>query len=327
MAEEPLLSVILTTYTTDRLNDLFEVLDSLNTQSYKNIEIIFVAERAPELMDKFKEYVKTKNIPNAEVFFNHEKPGLSVARSLGAKKSTGGIIAFTDDDVILPPNWAEGMVKIYDDESIIGVTGPAFPLWKDGEADWLPKEFYWIISCTDWSNLHKLTDVRNVWGMNMSFRREAFISSGGFLPDIGGIQGKRLHSEEVELSERIRRITKKRIVFSPDVTVQHKVYKYRLTPRYIAKTSYWIGYTRQGLKRIVRKNKQEENPLRVEYQLLGNILTKLPTDILKTFFRKPSSAFRKASVTIIALSSVAFGYYYYSINDFFNRLSLKRRRI
>ncbi len=51
----PLLSVVLTTRTTDRLNDLYELLDSLKAQSYKNIEVVFLAEKLTELMDKVRE--------------------------------------------------------------------------------------------------------------------------------------------------------------------------------------------------------------------------------------------------------------------------------
>jgi glycosyltransferase involved in cell wall biosynthesis len=259
------------------------------------------------------------------VVFNSKEPGLSAARNIGIAEAKGDIIAFADDDAVLTENWAEEMVKTYLDQSIIGVTGPALPLWQDVNACWLPKEFYWIIGCTAWSNLNRITDVRNVWGMNMSFQREAFEMVGGFSLDIGGLQGKRIHGEEVELSQRIKKETKKRIVYNPEVRVHHKVYKYRLIPRYIAKTSYWIGYTRQSLKRLAGDTETESDILYVEHRLLRNIVTGIPLDILKTCFRNPLAAFRKVSVTIISISSVAYGYYYNAVEHFLRGLISKKK--
>lgn len=316
MTDSPLLSIVITSYSMDRLKDVAELLDSIKTQPYPNVETIFVAERSTELMEQVRSYASQNNISALKVLFNCGDPGLSAARNVGIKEAIGDIIAFVDDDVIPFPDWAEEMVKTYEDETIIGATGPALPLWKDGEADWLPKEFDWIISCTAFSEWDQLTDARSVWGMNMSFRKEAFALAGGFSTDIGGIQGKRLHSEEVELSDRIRRQTKKRIVFNPKVRVEHKVYKYRLAPKYIARTSYWMGYTRHGLKEICIESDKDGDLLYIEHRLLRNILTRLPLNILNTFFHNPVIAWRKTSVAVIALSSVAFGYCYYTVDNF-----------
>ena len=58
MAEQPLLSIVVTSYTTERLNDIYELLDSVKTQTYSDIETIFVAERSTELCDKIKIHIQ-----------------------------------------------------------------------------------------------------------------------------------------------------------------------------------------------------------------------------------------------------------------------------
>jgi hypothetical protein len=128
-----------------------------------------------------------------------------------------------------------------------------------------------------------------------------------------------LHSEEVDLCQKIKKKTKKRIVFNPDIKVQHKVYKYRLTMRYIAKTSYWIGYTRKELKKTYSREADGGNLLNTETHLLKNILTRLPLDIFKSLFSHPGIAWNKCNVTVVSLSSVAWGYCSFWAQNNFHR--------
>ncbi len=309
-SSQSLLSIIITSYTTERLGDIYELLESIKAQTYSNLETIFIAERSVELLDKVRAYASENDVPNLKVIFNHGEPGLSAARNLGIKEAKGDIIAFIDDDALPFPDWAEEMVKTYEDKSVIGTTGSAFPLWQDeSTASWFPEEFYWIIGCTAWCNWNKPREVRNVWGMNMSFKREAFDLAGTFSTAIGGIQGRRLHGEEDELSLRVKRQTRRCIVYNPTIRVKHRVYKRRLTSRFVARTSYWIGYTRHVLERLYPEGDEDKSLLSVEHQLLKRIFTRLFPNIVKTFFTSPIIAWRRLRVTITALTFVALGYF------------------
>lgn len=309
MADGPLFSIIVTSYSIKRLKDIFELLDSIKAQTYPNIESIFVAERSRELFDRIQGYTVEKALPQVKVVFNDGEPGLSAARNLGIKQAKGDIIAFVDDDALLFPDWAEEMVKTYEDGSVIAVTGPILPLWEDKSMAWFPDEFDWLLGCSNFSGISERREIRSVWGANMSFKKEAFDLAGTFSASIGGIQGQRLHGEEVELSLRIKRATKRCIVYNPKVRIKHKVYKHRLTSRFVARSSYWIGYTKYMLKRLYPEGDEGKYLLSVEYQLLRSILTKLFPDIVKCFFKNPIIAWRKFSVTITALSFVALGYF------------------
>ena len=139
MTDSPFLSIVITTYTDERLNDIYELLESIKGQTYQNTETIFVVERSKDFLEKICSYGVENNIPNLKVLLNDGEPGLSAARNVGIKQAIGDIIAFVDDDVLLYPDWAEKMVNAYDDDAIIGVTGPAFPLWEDESMAWFPK--------------------------------------------------------------------------------------------------------------------------------------------------------------------------------------------
>lgn len=315
MTDQPLLSIVVTSYTTERLNDIYELLQSIKAQTYANFEVVFLAERSKELYEQVKTYGKEKAVPNMKVFFNQKGAGLSSARNLGIKYATGDIIGFVDDDVMLFPDWAEEMVKSYTDDSIIGVTGPAFPLWEDESMGWLPEEFYWIISCTAWFDCTKPKQVRNAWGMNMSFRREAF-NVCQFIDTFGRTEGaheagkKGPVGDDAEFSINLRRKTGKAIVYSPNVKVWHKVYRYRLTPRFVQRQAYWQGYTKAMFKKLYGgANDSDKGVLLTEYKLLRRILLLLFPSIIIGFFYKPVIAWKKLSLTVRVIYHLTLGYF------------------
>ena len=128
MIKDPLLSVIITACTMDRFADICSLLYSIKSQTYHDIEVMFIAEGSQELYQKVKEYGEKLTFNEFKAVYREEKLGLGGARNLGSKMVEGEIIAFVDDDVVLFPDWAEEMVKSYQDEMVIGVTGAALTL-------------------------------------------------------------------------------------------------------------------------------------------------------------------------------------------------------
>ncbi len=45
--------------------------------------------------------------------------------------------------------------------SVVGVTGPVFPLWEDESMSWFPDEFSWIWGGTLWCDWHKGNEIRD----------------------------------------------------------------------------------------------------------------------------------------------------------------------
>jgi glycosyltransferase involved in cell wall biosynthesis len=320
----PKISIITTSYTMDRFKDITELLDSICAQTYKNLEALVVTERSQELNSNIKAYINQKGYSGMRVLHNEGEWGLSAARNLGIKQAEGDILAFIDDDALLLPGWVEETAKVYaGDSSIIGLTGPILPLWERDAMAWFPREFYWIFSCTYW-DWTKPTEVRNGYGTNVSFRREAFSSCGLFTTSLGakggGEGGKHeLGAEETEFSLRVRRKTGKHIVYDPEVRVRHKVYRYRLTTSFIAKRAYWEGCTKAMLNKLCRSDTKDEAVLSTEYELLHRILFKLLPQTLKLLISQPLAAIRHLSVTAIVLVCVASGYLSYTLTRLFHR--------
>jgi hypothetical protein len=129
----------------------------------------------------------------------------------------------------------------------------------------------------------------------MAFSREAFETCGLFPTALGYHRGPM--SEDLGFSMMVRNTTKKRIVFNPMVEVHHKVHKYRLSWRFIAERSYWIGQSRRMLKTYYPNMK--DDLLSTENELVKRIIIGLP---------KTLNSFRKLSVTLIVLFFAGLGY-------------------
>ena len=307
----PLLSVVFTTHTTERLPDVEELLGALQGQSYRNLELIFVAERERELGDRVEDFARQRGIDNLNVVFNDGPHGLSPARNLGVRHARGDIIAFIDDDAVPFPDWAQNIVQTYVDPAIIGVTGPGLPLWQDESLRWLPEEFYWIVSCTAFAGWNERRPVRSAWGMNMSFRREAF-DYCRFSHDAGQTNGsfeawKAGPFDDAEFSINLRLKTGRTIAFDPGVRVRHKVYRYRLTPRFIRGQSFWQGYTKAFLRRTYAAD-EDIRHLSREYDLLRRILLGLLPRTIVQLATSPGMAWRRLRLIGSVFVHVGIGY-------------------
>ena len=115
------------------------------------------------------------------------------------KASNGDIIAFFDDDAVADREWMKTLAAEYSDPSVIGAGGRIDPLWLHPEPSWYPKEFYWVMGCTYKGHPTEKCEIRNTFGSNISFRKEAFEKVGYFSDDMGRVDDKASTAEEMEL--------------------------------------------------------------------------------------------------------------------------------
>jgi len=316
------ISIVIPCHESDRLKDVTELLDSVEAQTYRNIETIIATEGSFELTQSIRAYMNEKGYLNVQVLYNEAEPGSYPSQNLGIGQATGEIIAFVDDDALLFPGWAEEIAKTYaDDSSVIGVTGPILPLWETDSVLWFPIEFYWIFSCTFWDWIDK-KEVRNGYCTNLSFRREAFDACGLFMSRLeyrGSVKSdwQQPGAQETELCVRIKQKTGKRIIYDPNVKVKHKVYGYRISTRFIMKRAYLEGYAKAILNNLYRS--PDTAVLSTEYKLLNQILFGLVPISLRLLFSQPIVALRRLWVTSLVLLFVAIGYCSSSIRGFAHR--------
>jgi len=308
----PLLSIVITSFTMARAHDLAEGLSGVKSQAYSRLETIVIVEKSMELFEYVKNFIERTSLDKVQLLFSEQEKGMSGGRNLGIEKATGDIIAFIDDDAKPFPDWALQMMKTYEDSSIIGVMGGVIPSWEEESMNWFPEEFYWLLGCTASLGVNTISEVRNVWGTNMSFRREAFDRCGSFTTTFGLQQGGRTGwhdpaSEDVDFSLRVRKATGKRIVFNPRAEVAHKITKDRLRLRFIVRRACSVGYQRRMIKTLYAAY-PVANLLGPEHDLLKRIFSRLLPRTLKIFFKNPRIALRTFFVTLVILLSVTLGY-------------------
>ena len=179
---EPISLVICTR---DRPAHLRECLRSLERLSERPEEILVVdnASRTGETREVVSEF------PGARYVFE-PRPGLDRARNTGFRQSSGAIIAYTDDDVVVHPDWIKRLRRGFADPSVWAVTGPALPATLATEAQ-VAFETFWsfdrryqpVLFTPEFARQTRSTSTP-AWiigaGANMAFRREAFLVVGGF---------------------------------------------------------------------------------------------------------------------------------------------------
>jgi GT2 family glycosyltransferase/sugar lactone lactonase YvrE len=166
----PRVSVVVCAY--NAADTLEDNLASLERLTYPNYEIILVNDGSK---DRTKEIahahpgVRVIDIPNG---------GLSAARNVGLAEATGEIVAYTDADTRVDPDWLTFLVQPFLTSNVVGSGGPNVVPADDSP-------MAQCIARAPGGPTHVLLDDRiaeHVPGCNMAFRRDALLAIGGFNP-------------------------------------------------------------------------------------------------------------------------------------------------
>lgn len=234
-------SVVICAYTEDRLQHIYAAIDSVRAQRPPAAEVILVIDNNPALYKRL-----IAELPDVKVVENAEDPGLSGARNTGARLSAGDVIAFLDDDAAADPGWLAALERAYVNPDVIGVGGLTLPRWQTARPAWLPAEFYWVVGCNYTGMPGSGQRIRNLFGANMSFRREAFDLAGGFTSGIGRTAtGRPLGCEETEFCIRIgQRSPQSQLLMEHGATVHHFVSDSRCRFGYFMSRCYAEGISK-----------------------------------------------------------------------------------
>jgi len=104
--------------TRNRASTLRLCLDSLRSMACQPEEIVII-DNAPT-DDSTRKVVE--DYPGVR-YCLESRPGLSYARNTGVAQAQCSVLAFTDDDVILHPDWAYRVWETFQDEAVFAMTG------------------------------------------------------------------------------------------------------------------------------------------------------------------------------------------------------------
>ncbi|PVX23470.1 MAG: hypothetical protein CW691_10485 [Candidatus Bathyarchaeum sp.] len=188
------------------------LLESLQKLDYdrNKVDVIVVDGNST---DKTQEIVK--EYPVKLVIENRK--GLNLARNIGIKRSNGEIVAFTDSDCIVPPNWITKIVENFKDPQVSCVGGSAKALDDDFVSQYADNSIVRLMPF--FTKREELQTVkpffRHPAGCNMAFRRNVAKEVGYFDEEI------QYGFDEVEFADRVCKAGYK-MVLDPEVSVWHK---------------------------------------------------------------------------------------------------------
>jgi len=185
LTDYPPISVVIPAYNEEK--SLAKTLKSLARQTYKPKEIIVVDNGSTD---------KTAQIAHkygAKVIYEPQK-SVAFARQKGFDAATGEIIATTDSDSIVPPDWLTTFVREFAKNPQLVVVSGMYDFYNGSPL---------LRTLTYLFNYHMFALFGWYSGANMAVKKEAFIKVGGFNTSIN-------LSEDSDLCQRLKKIGKVR---------------------------------------------------------------------------------------------------------------------
>jgi glucosyl-dolichyl phosphate glucuronosyltransferase len=155
------------------------------------------------------------------------RQGLSYGRNTGIALSRAPIIAFTDDDVRVAPDWIDRLHKTFASHPEIDyVGGRVLPNWLASPPRWLTEAHWSPLALQDYGEQPLVSGRERavcLVGANLAFRRRVFERVGVFAPSLGRIKDGLGSTEDHDMQLRIwragmRGLYAPQVVATADVT-------------------------------------------------------------------------------------------------------------
>ncbi len=198
----PSVSIVIPAYNEEKT--LPKILDSLQKQRCKHdFEVIVVDNNSTDQTAKIA--YKYKNTLNIKVI-KEEKKGRSPARRAGFSEAKGEIILSTDADTVVPDTWIEQMVSNFVTSDIAAITGTC----KIFDCSWRVNMIFNFLQPFFMHAYRMLFGHYWLSGFNFAIRKDIYVKSGGFNPNLNS-------QEDTDLSFRVSDLGKIKFVTSPVV--------------------------------------------------------------------------------------------------------------
>ena len=160
-------------------------------------------------------------------------PGQSHARNLAIREARGSHIAWTDDDVLVDPDWLAALIRAFEWNKAEWVFGPSEPEWPGAAPGWYSPRFRGYFAVLDYGRKpFVVTDVTHpFYGLNFAGTRDAHVALGGFRTEFGFRGNEGGIGEDIDLFERALR-SGMRVLYTPEARVRHVIPAARMQKRY-----------------------------------------------------------------------------------------------
>jgi len=256
-------SVLIATH--NRAALLRSTLEQLSAQAFLTGDEVIVVDNAStdDTADVIARLKERFPVPLYRRYDGSE--GKAPALNAAARTVRGGVLALTDDDVLVSADWIEIIRRLFSDPSMALVGGRVDPHWQQPAPAWLEVEQngrYGLMS-SPLALLHygeaQQLGRRTAIGANMAVRRSVFEALGGFAPHLGKKRGTLLCGEDHDLSQRAI-AAGYRCEYRPELRVRHWVPAERTRLRYFLRWFYWSGITSAVIETTGTSDTAAERP-------------------------------------------------------------------
>jgi glucosyl-dolichyl phosphate glucuronosyltransferase len=195
----------------------------------------------------FDNYASTSRFTTR--YIHEQTPGLSHARNRAVSESSGAIIAFLDDDVLLPRRWLMEMLSTFEHTDADCVGGRVLVKWE-GRPEDVVRDCEKELVAYDKGEHDVLLLCRDVpIGANLAFRASVLKSQRLFVVGLGRTRTNLMGCEEIELLLRLMK-QNRRIWHSAAGAVMHRTGGDRLTGDYYLRREYWNGVSQAAVDKL-----------------------------------------------------------------------------
>lgn len=176
------ISVVICTYNGQK--HIRRTLQSLVQQSLpaSDYEIIVVNNNSTDATQSIVQQVIQNHPQHYITHYLEPSKGLSFARNKGIAVAQSPIIVYIDDDAVANTTFLEAHLKVYEQHNdAVAAGGKVIPEYSSGEAPkWLTTYVDGVFSLRDLGDEPQRFHKKYPAGCNMSFKKEALQSIGGF---------------------------------------------------------------------------------------------------------------------------------------------------
>jgi cellulose synthase/poly-beta-1,6-N-acetylglucosamine synthase-like glycosyltransferase len=204
-------SVSIVVPTRDRAPTLSRVLDSVLAQAPAGLAEVIVVDDGSR--DATREILAPLARAGRLTLVEGAGRGPATARNLGLRRARAPVIAFTDDDCEVPPDWAARLVARLAETTACAVGGRLVAATDAPRPGRLSQA---ITSGLARALNVPATDARFLTTNNAAYRVDALLAVGGFDESFDGAAG-----EDRDLHARLR-AKGERLVYAPEIVVRHR---------------------------------------------------------------------------------------------------------
>jgi glucosyl-dolichyl phosphate glucuronosyltransferase len=227
------LSLLVCTY--NRCGDLRELLETAlaqETEGRFTYEVVVVDNNSSDNTRSVVEALIAAGHKNLRYVFE-SRQGKSHALNTGLQAVRGWAYVITDDDFVLPADWARG---IYDgltqNPDVAFVSGKVLPLWQADPPRWLTKRHWSALAMADYGDQQFITDESHqICLLACAFRVADVAEVGGYHGELGPQKDRTGATEDLDLLIRLWKSGRKGL-YLPHVSFLHKATADRLTKSY-----------------------------------------------------------------------------------------------